>query len=82
MDVIGFFAASISLIAYLPQAIKTIRTRHTKSLSLPTFLAVCLSATLWTVYGFELRRPAIWFTNIVIVACSFVIVTLKLKEDK
>lgn len=82
MEMIGYAAAVLALIAYLPQTIKTIKTRHTKSLSLPTFVIICASAILWTLYGFLLEDPAIWFTNIIIAACSFVLVVLKVQEKK
>ncbi|HSW37693.1 MAG TPA: SemiSWEET family transporter [Candidatus Saccharimonadales bacterium] len=79
MKVIGYLAALFALIAYLPQTIKTIRTKHTKDLSLPTFLIICGAAILWTIYGFGIGKPAIWLTNIVIALCTFTIVILKLQ---
>jgi MtN3 and saliva related transmembrane protein len=80
MDTVGYLAGILTLIGYLPQTIKTIRTRETKDLSLLTFLIIGTSAVLWTVYGFSNEKPAIWITNGVVSICSIVITVIKLHE--
>ena len=51
MEYVGYFAGLFTLVGYLPQTIKTIRSKRTKDLSLPTFLIIGTSAVLWTIYG-------------------------------
>jgi len=80
MDTIGYLAGLLTLIGYLPQTIKTIRTRQTEDLSLLTFLIIGTSAILWTIYGFSNQKPAIWVTNSVVAICSLVITIIKLRE--
>lgn len=80
METVGYLAGLLTLIGYLPQTIKTIRTRETKDLSLLTFLIIGTSATLWTIYGFSNHKPAIWVTNAVVAACSLVITMIKLRK--
>ncbi len=79
MDIIGYCAGLLTLIGYLPQTIKTIRTRETKALSLPTFLIIGTSAVLWTIYGLGMQKPAIWVTNGVVLVCSAIITVIKLR---
>ncbi len=81
MNIIGYIAGLLTLLGYLPQTIKTIRTRHTKDLSMPTFFIIGSSAVLWTVYGLGNSKPEIWVTNGVVTVCSVIILTIKLKED-
>jgi MtN3 and saliva related transmembrane protein len=81
MDIIGYIAGALTLIGYLPQTIKVIRTRRTKDLALATFLIIGLSATLWTIYGLSKDQPAIWFTNAVVAICSLIIIYLKLTTE-
>jgi len=81
MNVIGYLAGLLTLIGYLPQTIKTIRTRHTKDLSLPTFIIIGTSAVLWTVYGLGNSKPAIWVTNSIVALCSLIITAIKLLND-
>ncbi len=81
MEIFGYIAGLLTLIAYLPQTIKTIQTRHTKDLSLSTFVIVGISALLWTIYGISQVIPAIWVTNGVVTVCSSIIVLIKLQND-
>lgn len=82
MEFVGYLAGFLTLVGYLPQAVKTIRTRRTKDLSLPTFLIIGISALLWTVYGLHRGTPAIWVTNAVVTACSAIIVSIKLTTER
>lgn len=81
MEVIGVLAGILTLVGYLPQTVKTIRTRHTKDLALTTFVIIGLSAMLWTVYGISKDAPAIWVTNAVVSVCSLIIVSIKLTGE-
>ncbi|MGL4768994.1 MAG: aminotransferase class I/II-fold pyridoxal phosphate-dependent enzyme [Mycoplasmoidaceae bacterium] len=45
--VIGFFVAFLGLIAFLPQAFKTMKTGNTKSLSLGAYLIFTISNLMW-----------------------------------
>ena len=78
MEFIGYIAGLLTLIGYLPQTIKTIRTRRTADLSLATFLIIGTSALLWTIYGLYSQQPAIWVTNGVVTLCSATIMQIKL----
>jgi MtN3 and saliva related transmembrane protein len=82
MEFIGVLAGTLTLIAYLPQTIKTIRTKKTKDLSLGTFSIIGISALLWTIYGFDKQLPSIWVTNAVVTACSAIILYIKISREK
>ncbi len=51
VTIIGLIAAACTTLAFLPQAIKTWRTRSTADLSLPMFLLMTFGVALWMVYG-------------------------------
>jgi MtN3 and saliva related transmembrane protein len=82
METIGYIAGFLTLVGYLPQTIKTMRTRHTKSISLATFVIIGTSAFLWTVFGLSKDIPAIWVTNAVVCICSSIIIYIKLAPSK
>ena len=50
-ELIGFTAAFCTTFAFLPQAIKTWRTKSARDLSLPMFLIFCIGVVLWLIYG-------------------------------
>ncbi|MFH1806417.1 MAG: SemiSWEET transporter [Pseudomonadota bacterium] len=49
--VLGLLAGSLTTIAFLPQVIRTWRTRSTADISLGMFLVLCSGIALWFVYG-------------------------------
>ena len=80
MEIIGIIAGILTLVGYLPQTLKTIVTRKTKDLSLPTFIIIGSSASLWVVYGLDNDMPSIWFTNSIVALCSIIITVIKIKN--
>lgn len=81
MDIIGYVAGVLTLLGYLPQTIKTIRTKRTKDLSLATFSIIGLSAVSWTVYGIGTDKPFLWVTNGIVALCSGTIAYMKFIES-
>ena len=80
VTVIGAVAALLTTVAYVPQAYKTIKTRSTASLSLPTYIMLFLGTCLWEAYGLLLGDWSIIFTNLVCGLLGSVILYLKLIE--
>ena len=79
MEMISYIAAGITLSAFLPQTVRTIRLKETRDLSLITFFMLSTAGVLWTVYGFSTDQMALWVTNGIVTACTAVIVALKLR---
>lgn len=52
---VGIFAASLTTIAFLPQAIKTWRTKSTDDLSPLLFILFCIGVIGWFTYGVLLK---------------------------
>jgi MtN3 and saliva related transmembrane protein len=50
-DLIGYMAACGTTISFLPQAVKTIRTRDTSGISLYMYALFTLGTLLWLSYG-------------------------------
>jgi len=80
METLGYIAGLVTLAGFMPQTLKTIRTRETGDLSLATFVLLDMSATLWVIYGLANAKPAIWLTNCVVGVCSLIVVILKIKH--
>jgi MtN3 and saliva related transmembrane protein len=84
LTLIGNIAAILCTFSFLPQAIKTIRTRDTKSLSLPTYITFFIGIALWTYYGYLSRIAAILIGNSITLVFAGIILFFKLieKPDK
>jgi len=51
INAIGYLAAFCTTISFLPQAIKTIRTRDTSGISLLMYAIFTLGTLFWLIYG-------------------------------
>lgn len=76
---IGSLAAIITTLCWVPQAIRVIRTRETRAISLVAQVSLLIGIALWLVYGVLLgSQPLIW-ANIVTFALVGTIVVLKIR---
>ena len=80
VDAIGALGAILTTVCWLPQAIKVIRERDTRALSLPTNLAFTAGIFLWLVYGAALLDWPLIISSAVTFALMAVIVALKLRH--
>jgi MtN3 and saliva related transmembrane protein len=79
-NILGFIAAGIGIIVFLPQAWRVWKTKDTKSISLLTFLILVFSSALWTSYGIILSAAPIILVNAIIIVLGSFIVLMKLKH--
>lgn len=77
---LGFVAAFFTTIALLPQTIQTIRTKKTRDISLPTYLALMAGMSFWIVYGIMVQATPIVTGNTVSLLLALPILVLKLKN--
>jgi MtN3 and saliva related transmembrane protein len=80
MEWVGYLAALMTTLAFVPQAIKTIRTRDTRSISLGMYVVFTAGIAMWLVYGIALDSMPMILSNIVTFLLSATILGLKLKH--
>lgn len=51
LTVMGYVAGACTTSAFLPQAIKIVKTKHTKDLSLGMYSILTTGVALWSIYG-------------------------------
>lgn len=76
---IGLTAGTLTTISFLPQAIKTWKSKSAKDISLAMFLTFCLGVILWIIYGICQRDLPVLATNLVTLILSGTILFFKLK---
>ncbi len=79
-ELIATIAAIFTMIAYIPQAIKTIRTRDTKAISFWMYFISMIGVILWLVYGLMVSSGAIIFKNISVILLSGIILWIKVRN--
>lgn len=80
-NIIGYVAAGIGIAVYIPQVVRSIKTKKTKDISKTSFLLIFIVSILWTIYGVLIIAPPVILVNFVILILSSVMLFLKKKYD-
>ena len=80
MEWAGYVAAAMTTLAFVPQALKTIRTRDTRSISLGMYVVFTVGIGFWLMYGIALNSMPMILSNIVTFLLSGTILALKLRH--
>jgi len=80
VELVGFAAATLTTAAFLPQALKTWRSRDTAGLSLGMYGLFTLGIALWFCYGLLLGSWPMIIANLVTLVLSLLILALKLRH--
>ncbi len=75
-EIVGIIAGALSCTTFLPQVIKTWKSKSTKDVSLTMFLIASLGTALWLVYGILIHSISIIGTNIVVLFFSLTMLWL------
>ena len=74
---IGLTAGFLTTISFLPQVIKTWKTRSAKDLSLSMFMIFWLGVMLWLIYGILIEDTPIVIANALTLTLASVILYFK-----
>jgi MtN3 and saliva related transmembrane protein len=81
IKIIGFAAAALSTFSFLPQVIRSLRTRRMDDINLLFLVMLIAGLLLWTVYGFMLGELPLIAANIITLALNLVLLVLKLRYN-
>lgn len=81
---LGFVAGACTTAAFVPQVLKTWRTRSAEDVSLATFAIFAVGVLLWLVYGFYIDSLPIVIANgiTLMLAGAMVVFTLRFRRRK
>ncbi len=79
VDLVGSVAATLTTFCFVPQVMRVLKTRDTKSISLAMYLVFVTGVLLWLVYGILLMNWVIILANIVTFGLAATILVAKLK---
>jgi len=78
-ELLGYVAASLTTLSFLPQALKTIRSRDTRAISLWMYLAFTTGTALWFAYGVVIGAWPVVLANAVTFVLAATVLALKLR---
>ena len=79
LAIFGYIAAFCTAVSFLPQAVKTIKTKDTKGLSLLTYLFLFFGSLPWFIYGIVMSDIPLMSTNFLTTIYTGIILFLILR---
>jgi MtN3 and saliva related transmembrane protein len=79
VDLIGTAGAALTTLCWLPQAVKVLRDKETRALSLPATLSFTAGIVLWLIYGIAIHDWPLIGSNAVTLGPLSVILAMKLR---
>ncbi len=78
-ELIGYLAASLTTLSFVPQAWHTFTTRDVNGVSLGMYTTFTVGVALWLVYGVLLEAWPIVIANVITLGLSTGILIMKLR---
>jgi len=75
-SIIGSSAALLTMLAFIPQIVKVIKTKSVKDVSITTLLQLSLGVSLWIAYGIHLKNAIIIAANSITLSSLFILLAL------
>lgn len=79
--ILGYLAAFCTTLAFVPQALKVYKSKHTKDISIGMFSLMNIGIVLWLMYGFLITSYPIIIANAVTIIFSMYILITKIRLD-
>jgi MtN3 and saliva related transmembrane protein len=76
---VSALAATLTTVAFVPQAIHIIRYKETRAISLQMYVAFASGVALWLVFGVMIWNWPIIVANAITLALALTIIRMKLR---
>ncbi|MCC7244684.1 MAG: SemiSWEET family sugar transporter [Saprospiraceae bacterium] len=78
--VIGNVAAVLTTFSFVPQVLKTIRTRDTSGISLPMYALFVTGIGFWLIYGLMTNSQPIILANSITFVLAGIVLVFKIRS--
>ena len=82
IEFFGYFAAILTTAAFLPQLIKTLKTKKAEDVSLITLIMFISGVGSWIIYGYKISSLPILIANITTLILNSLILISKVSFTK
>ena len=80
VELIGFAAAFLTTIAFIPQVIQVWKSKSAEGLSLTTYIIFVIGVFLWFLYGLSIGSLSMIIANFITVLLASVIIYFIIKS--
>ena len=82
IELIGMIAGVLTTCAFVPQVVKTVRSRSTGDLSWLWLVMMAAGVFLWMVYGYFIASPSVFIANIFTLLCLLALLYVKVSVQR
>ena len=82
MEIFGIAAGFCTTASFVPQVIRTWKTKSVEDISLRMYLLLCLGIILWIVYGLLVQSLSVVLANVVTFCLAFSVLVMKFRYGR
>ena len=82
IELLGYVAAALTTISFVPQALQIVRTRNTEGISLGMYSILTAGIALWMAYGFAIGSAPVILANGITLVLATTILTLTVRSRR
>jgi len=82
VEIFGYIAAILTTAAFLPQLIKTLKTKKAEDVSLITLIMFIVGVLCWIIYGYKISSIPILLANLITLLLNLLILISKIYFSK
>ena len=82
VDIFGYVAAILTTAAFLPQLIKTLKTKKADDISFTTLVMFIIGVLSWIIYGYKISSTPILIANLITLILNLLILGSKVYFSK
>ena len=82
VELLGFAAAFLTTISFIPQVVQVWKSKSTDGLSLTTYLIFVTGVFLWFLYGLNIGSLSMIIANFITVILALIIIYFIIKSKK
>ncbi|HOF32993.1 MAG TPA: SemiSWEET transporter [Spirochaetota bacterium] len=77
--VLGYAAAFFSTVSFVPQVIKTLRTKDTSGISLLMYSVFTAGVALWLIFGVMTSNMPVTIANVIVLILASMVLVMKIR---
>ena len=78
IEIFGYLAAILTTAAFLPQLLKTLKTKKADDVSLTTLVMFIIGVLSWIIYGYKISSTPILVANFITLILNLMILISKI----
>jgi MtN3 and saliva related transmembrane protein len=79
-ETIGLLAGICTTISFIPQVVRTLKTKDTSAISLYMYILFIIGVIFWLIFGITIKSTSVIVTNSATIILSGIILFMKIRN--